>query len=364
MRPMLLALSWLIACGGGDKADDTGSTPPGTTSTGTPPGTVSDADADGDGVPAPTDCNDADPDVYPGAPEICDGLDQNCNAITDEGVTTLFWRDTDGDGYGDDAQPLEACTAPSGHVAVGGDCDDSVSSVNPGVAEVCDGLDQDCIDGADNGLLFQDWFPDGDGDGYGAEVAPISACLAPIGHVSVGGDCDDTFAGVSPGVPEVCDDEDQNCDLLPDNGLLFEDWYPDADADGYGDPMRAATLACSPVAGHVANDEDCNDDDPTVNPAAVEVCDGFDENCSGVVDDGLPANVFHRDYDRDGYGSALTVVTCMPAVDGLVLDGTDCNDFRPDVHPGAYDIGCNWLDEDCSGTDEPGDIDEIGRAHV
>ena len=83
-------------------------------------------DTDGDGVPDVDDCDPYDASVYPGAPELADGLDNDCDGVVDEGTDTF---DDDGDGYSEDE----------------GDCNDSNSSVNPGAVEVADnGIDDDC----------------------------------------------------------------------------------------------------------------------------------------------------------------------------------------------------------------------------
>ncbi|NVM20523.1 MAG: putative metal-binding motif-containing protein, partial [Desulfobacterales bacterium] len=64
-------------------------------------------DADSDGYPADNDCNDTDPNINPGAAEVCNGLDDNCDGDTDEGCMT-YYRDADADGYGN---PSDSTTA-------------------------------------------------------------------------------------------------------------------------------------------------------------------------------------------------------------------------------------------------------------
>ncbi|WP_210490275.1 Ig-like domain-containing protein [Rufibacter aurantiacus] len=101
-------------------------------------------DADGDGVTSETDCNDANSAVYPGATEVCDGLDNDCDGQTDEGVKTIFYADSDKDGFGDAAVTTLACEAPAGYVSKAGDCNDQDASINPGATDLCDGIDRNC----------------------------------------------------------------------------------------------------------------------------------------------------------------------------------------------------------------------------
>ena len=185
------------------------------------------------------------------------------------------------------------------------------------------------------------------------------ACTHGDGESELDGDCDDGDPEVYPNALERCDGVDDDCDGLIDGdddavtGLL--DWWPDADGDGYGDDGATALEACEGPEGTVAVDGDCNDADATVNPAAVELCGGFDEDCDGRMDDGdtvADGTTWFVDGDGDGFGStALTVAACG-APPGFADNGTDCDDGDGGIFPGASEL-CDDRDQDCDG-----DIDE------
>ena len=98
-----------------------------------------------------TDCDDTDRNIHPGATEVCNDKDDDCDGQIDEDVKNTFYRDVDGDGYGDLNNTTEDCSPPSGYVSDNTDCDDSDGNIHPGAAEVCNGKDDNCDGQADEG---------------------------------------------------------------------------------------------------------------------------------------------------------------------------------------------------------------------
>ncbi len=168
------------------------------------------------------------------------------------------------------------------------DCADADAAVNPGAAERCNGMDDDCdgtIDvGATDALTV---YTDGDGDRYGDPATAASACAVGAGQVDNGDDCDDAAAAVSPTALELCNDVDDDCDGAVDEGAFdATTWYPDVDGDGYGAEFEGK-LQCPPSGGgSSATGGDCDDANPAVAPGATERCDGLDNDCDPVTMEG------------------------------------------------------------------------------
>jgi hypothetical protein len=185
-------------------------------------------DADGDGIAAGEDCDDAAPSVRPGADELCNQIDDDCDLDVDEeavGAIAVF-TDTDADGYGG-AEAGTACVPGPDQSAESGDCDDLDPGAHPGAVEFCNGgIDDDCdgaADNDDNAIGTTAWYADGDSDGYGGE-ALVEACDAPAGAIADSRDCDDSDGAVHPGAPEICDGTDDDCDpFSSETGIVTVD---------------------------------------------------------------------------------------------------------------------------------------------
>ncbi len=274
-----------------------------------------------------------------------------------------WYHDADGDLYGDPADSLVGCESPSGYVAQAGDCDDSSADINPAASESCNGVDDDCNGTTDDDYAIDapTWYKDRDQDGYGDPSATTRACTQPQGYVSDQQDCDDLDSTINPAALELCDGLDNDCDGLSDDqdpGLDSSSatrWYLDADSDGFGG-WGTSTLACEPPSGYAEDQSDCDDDDPGVNPDATETCNGIDDDCDGLVDDGDPgldtssAYTWYLDADSDGFGDALVSVSACDPPDGYLADSTDCDDTQYEVNPAAPELCGDGVDNDCDGT--------------
>ena len=337
------------------------------------------------------DCNDLPDegyDIHPGADEQCEEgtqIDNDCNGSVAVAV------DEDGDGYCD----LEnSCGADEGDLVpfcidVAHDCNDDPTDpraalVNPGRDEVCEPgfldeqLDNDC-DPTNDGEGMNVWLPDRDSDGIGAwnpelepdhPNAPLLVCgsvtdrvlCIPIDPDDPDGacihDCNDNLATTFPGAPEVCDGIDNDCDGC--GGDLDNDGIEDAncsaaDAADEVDPAAGPDLnldgddysQCS--RGDGGQSLECDDSNQFVYSGAPELCDGNDTNCDGVIPD------FELDLDGDGFVECTVqdLLAGFPEFVSVAGQG-DCNDeasdpLAPDINPGATEIPCDFVDNNCDG---------------
>jgi len=333
-------------------------------------------DMDNDGYDSTSsrgnDCDDTDPDVHPGAAEVCDGKDNNCNGFIDEGIDCNYvelWVEKGCGSYFNEGEEITiyfqvrssafAATItlvnypPQGapvflipertittnkeyHITETVRCPAGLSTLIMSAEVIINGepliLTADCTF-----YVTKCRKPDNDEDGYDSLL--------------VGGeDCNDDDPDTNPGAEEICDREDNDCDGEIDEGF-------DSDADGY--------TFCG---------GDCNDSDPGINPEAEEVCDGVDNNCNGFIDEGFADN------DNDGHSDCVDCNDNDPAVylgaeeiqdgkdnncngeideratidqidndqDGYTLI-QDCNDQNPYIHPGAAEVCDDGIDNDCDG---------------
>lgn len=339
------------------------------------------------------DCNDKAWERSPGAVEICDGVDNDCDDITDEGGVCC--TDNDGDTY-------DTCSiGADGDDGKIKDCDDASWFMNPGAPETCDNYDNNCNGEKDENC-------DADGDGYCSSTIrfynyPVSVCpKTNLANDSFGNDCSATDYNVNPGVVEKCNGIDDDCDTIVDENCSCTNGQTQAcgidtgacrvgsqtcangtwgtcvgeivavtevcsdsidnDCDGQTDE-GCSTCADNDKDGFdncaigTSGDDgkviDCNDNEAWSNPGGVETCDSVDNNCSGVADEGC-------DDDRDRYcdsnmklyGSNLMCPLTAFTVNGM--NGNDCNDTNLNVYPGKTEVCGNSLDDNCSGEVDEG----------
>ena len=340
-------------------------------------------DADGDTFLAIDDCDDTDPDKYPGQ---------------------SWYADTDGDGYGDEnASPTLQCDQPIDHVLDNTDCDDSDLSINPdtpwysdydgdgygsgGVGSGCSQFLADTVTNTDDCNDWDAtinpetrWYADNDLDNYGDASDPGTVvCMFATPYYSQDNtDCDDGDTDENPDAtwyPDADEDtygdssssvlceRENSTDVLDNTDCDDNDadenpdaiWWPDTDGDTFGN--QNSSNACERVdATDVLDNTDCDDNDveqnPDVNwytdndgdtfgdPANAFNClknEGTDvtndQDCDDNDETEYPAQEWHPDEDGDGYGDENTTSYCDRADPDDILDGSDCNDSDAEQNP-------------------------------
>ena len=232
-----------------------------------------------------------------------------------------FYADSDRDGYG--RGPIvylcsvNASSPPLGYSLNNSDCDDGDSTVHPGATEICDQKDNDC-----DGLIDED---------YSWVTGPFSSCSVECGNgvQTRTVTCKDVNGQVVP-------DSYCSCKLKPVDHQSCTGsqppmiWYRDLDHDGFGN-IRDTTFACIQPVGYVSNHSDCNDGDNTIYPGAIEVCDGKDNNCNGLTDEGDANFTWYTGTwgacsVTCGLGTQTRLVQCQN-LNGQVV--ADCNCISP-----------------------------------
>ncbi len=308
-------------------------------------GGADDSDRDGDGHVSSSccngascgdDCDDASGGVFPGVPDDCNAIDDDCDGTIDERPTLRFYRDLDGDEFGVTEDSVLACSAPPGYAVLRGDCDDTRRGVNPSAMEICNGRDDDCDGATDPGCAcdVDDTMPCGVTD-VGRCAYGTMTCLSMGGSGSAWGPC---VGAIGPGM-EACGGEDEDCDGRMDESDAIDarTFYLDMDGDGAG-RMTVRVVACTAPMGYSTRGDDCNDTDSNAFPGATEVCNLRDDDCDTRTDEGLTLEVNCLDRDGDGYHAGESCGMRCVGLSGYARMGGDCSDSAPRAYPGQREF--------------------------
>jgi hypothetical protein len=227
---------------------------------------------------APTfgDCDDRSPDAYPGAPELCNEKDDDCDGEIDEHVVDImFYADADGDGYGDSRNVIEACVQPEGFVTNGDDCHDGTVDASPVAPEICDYIDNDCDGQIDEGVR---------------QLCGVGLCVREAALCGETTEC-------TPGDPleERCNGYDDDCD-----GEIDEEGCP-AGQQCFDNACvaRGSTPSVSPTTtGGATQPVGPDETEPTSAPNTTSVMpmiDEADDTITPTGDEAAPSATIEPD---------------------------------------------------------------------
>jgi hypothetical protein len=325
------------------------------------------------------DCNDNNVAINPGAEDVCDNVDNNCTDVDGVGIPANAIDelcDKDNDDFCDAllAKPagvaIATCTLTPAAATIGNDCNDGQNAINPDATDICDNLDNNCTDadGVTIPAAAIDELCDKDNDNFCDALLPkaaiaLNTCTLTPAAATVGNDCNDNNAAINPAATDICDNLDNNCTDIDGVGIPANaiDELCDKDNDDFCDALLAkaavaiATCTLTPAAATVGND--CNDNNAAINPAATDICDNIDNNCTDADGVTIPAAAIDElcDKDNDNFcdallpkaAIALNTCTLTPAAATV---GNDCNDNNAAINPAATDI-CDNIDNNCTDAD-------------
>jgi hypothetical protein len=248
---------------------------------------------------------------------------------TGEILIEYCFADSDGDGYGDPDSVVE-CTE-DGAVDDDTDCDDTESTINPGAAEACDGIDNNCDGGIDEGVETA-FYTDGDSDGYGDQDDVVYSCETSVDdRITTGGDCEDGDSSINPAADEDCfDGVDNDCDGLDNSGSCAMSLsIADATLTGISDGDRAGYSLAS--AGDINGD---GYDDIITAARLADADTGEDAGQAYVFFGPISGDISMADADATLSGEAAGDYAGISVDGGKDIDG----DGTPDLLIGSLNL--------------------------